>query len=418
MLSQIPVDFVNFIFVAVLSLLIGLEQRKLHYTDAPGTLYGTDRTHTFIGLLGFVTYIMDPISLYPYMLAGMAIVVFLSIFYWKKIETRNIFGITSMLVVLLTYAIAPLLYLKPLWLTLLLVTTILIFTELKQYLWKLSAKFQQKEFMIVSEFLLIVGIVLPLLPKGEISEMIPISPFKVWLSVVLISGISYASYLIQKFFFPNKGTVITGILGGLYSSTATTIVLAKKSKREDASINKIASAIFVATAMMFLRIWVLAFVFNAALAKEMSIAFITLTLLSVLISFLMYKFDKNEARISFEATESQNPLEFKTALVFAVLFVFFGFLTKFVMQHYGLQGLNILSFIVGVTDIDPFLLSLFTGKYEFGLDVLAQASLIAITSNNFIKMLYGFVLGSPALRKPLAIGFAIVMAAGVAFILW
>ncbi len=418
MFSQIPVDFVNFIFVTVLSLLIGLEQRKLHYTDAPGTLYGTDRTHTFIGLLGFVTYIMDPVSLRPYMLAGLAVVAFLSIFYWKKIETRNIYGITSMLVVLLTYAIAPLLYLKPLWLTVLLVTTVLIFTELKQYLWNLSGKFQQKEFMIVSEFLLMAGIILPLLPKGEISEMIPVSPFKVWLSVVVISGISYASYLIQKFFFPNKGIVITGILGGLYSSTATTIVLAKRSKSEDVPVYRIASAIFVATAMMFLRIWALAFVFNSALAKEMTLAFISLTILSVLVSVIVYKFEGKDVKFNFEVTESRNPLEFKTALVFAVFFVFFGFLTKYVMQHFGMHGLNVLSFIVGVTDIDPFLLSLFTGKFEFGLNTLAQASLIAITSNNFIKMIYGFALGSPTLRKPLAMGFTIIMAVGIVFILW
>ncbi len=416
MLEHIPKDFINFILVLVFSLLIGLEQRRRHFKDKRGSLYGTDRTHVFIGLLGFVLYLIAPNNLFLFAGGGLAIVLFLSIFYWKKIENRDQYGITSMIVVLITYSLAPLIYLKPLWLTVSLVTVVLVFTELKQFLWKLSSRFDENEFITLAKFLLISGIILPMLPHKVIDAYVPVSPFDIWLAVVIISAISYASYLIQKFLFPNKGILITGILGGSYSSTATTVVLARRSKTEGANMLQITSATMMATAVMFIRLLVLTFIFNTALAYKLTVPFVSLSLLSVLLSWLILKFGKRQKAMDFKQIKIKNPLEFKTALLFAVLFVVFALLTKVVMQHYGNKGLDILSFVVGVTDITPFLLGLFTGKYGLPIVVLSQATLIAATSNNLIKLIYALFLGSRELRKPLIIGFSVIIAASVIFI--
>ena len=416
MIEHIPRDFIYFVLVLVFSLLIGLEQRRHHYDEKPGMLYGTDRTHVFIGMLGFVLYVISPHNLLPFVVGGLAIVVFLAIFYWKKIENRGKHGITSMIVVLITYSLTPLVYLKPVWMAFSLVTVVLIFTELKEFLWKLSSRFNENEFITLAKFLLISGIILPLLSHNEISPFIPVSPFKIWMAVVVISGISYASYLIQKFLFPDKGIMITGILGGLYSSTATTVVLARRSKTAGANTMQLASAVVLATAMMFLRILALAFIFNTALAYKLTTPFVTLALFSMLVSWLILKTGKKEKKMDFE-NQAKNPLEFKTALLFAFLFVVFALLTKFVMQHYGNKGLDVLSFVVGVTDVDPFLLSLFTGKYHLALTVLSNATLIAVTSNNLIKLIYALSLGSRKLHKPLLIGFIAIIVASVAFIL-
>ena len=416
MIENIPKDFIYFVLVLVFSLLIGLEQRRHHFDEKPGMLYGTDRTHVFIGMLGFVLYVISPRNLLVFAFGGLAIVVFLAIFYWKKIENRGKYGITSMIVVLITYSLTPLVYLKPVWMAFSLVTVVLIFTELKEFLWKLSSRFNENEFITLAKFLLISGIILPLLSHNEISTVIPVSPFKIWMAVVVISGISYASYLIQKFLFPDKGIVITGILGGIYSSTATTVVLARRSKTAGANMMQIASAIILATAMMFLRILALAFIFNATLAYKLTTPLVSLALFSMLVSWLILKLGKKEKKMDFENPEVKNPLEFKTALLFAFLFVVFALLTKFVMQHYGNKGLDILSFVVGVTDVDPFLLSLFTGKYHLALTVLSNATLIAVTSNNLIKLIYALSLGSRKLRRPLLIGFIAIIVASVAFI--
>jgi len=415
--NDIPTDLTNFILVTLFALLIGLEQRRHHWDEKPETLYGTDRTFTFIGILGFVLYVLSPNQLIPFLSGGLALVVLLAIFYWKRIDYQNKYGFTSIIVVLITYSLAPLVYKEPLWLSFLIVTTVLIFTELKPQFKSFTAKMDEGEFIVLAKFLIISGIVLPLLPHHIISPSLPISSFKIWLAVVVISGISYLSYLLQRFLFPKKGILITGILGGLYSSTATTIVLARKSKTIQGGTHLVVASIVFATAMMFIRIYVLAFIFNEKLASVLLLPFAVLTLLSFAMGWLVMRYGEKGTTAELEQANNKNPLEFKTALVFAALFVIFAMITKFVLHTYGTHGLNVLSLVVGVTDIDPFLLSLFTGKFVISLHAMGQASLIAVTSNNLIKLLYALGLGSVSLRKLLILCFAAIIGISLFFIL-
>ena len=101
--------------------------------------------------------------------------------------------------------------------------------------------------------------------------------------------------------------------------------------------------------------------------------------------------------------EHKNPLELKTAVIFGFLFAFFGILTQFVVQHYGKAGVNILSFIVGVTDIDPYILNLFQGgSTTIGVVTITRATIIATASNNLIKMVYAVSLwGAANLKRKL-----------------
>lgn len=418
-LKEIPRDFINFLLVTVFSLLIGLEQRRHHFKEKPESLYGTDRTYTLIGILGFILYVISPVNLLTFMAGGVSIIIILGIFYWKRIDERKQYGITSIVIVLITYSLTPLLYTKPIWLTVMLVTFVLILTELKPQFRAFSEMIDSDEFITLAKFLIIAGIILPLLPQKEISDIIPITPFKIWLAVVVISGISYLSYLMQKFLFPKKGLIITGVLGGLYSSTATTVVLARKSKTSDAAVNQISAAIIMATGMMFIRVFVITVIFNPPLAKQLFIPFSILTVLTFVVALLVYKFGgKGQDVKLLEKEKHNNPLEFKTALLFAGLFVFFAVVTKYVLQYYGVHGLDILSVVVGVTDIDPFLLSLFTGKFPIDLATIANATLIAVTSNNVIKLIYSVSLGSSKIRRPLIIGFSVIIAFSIIFIIF
>ena len=100
-------------------------------------------------------------------------------------------------------------------------------------------------------------------------------------------------------------------------------------------------------------------------------------------------------------------------MLFASLFIFFAFITGFVMKHYGNGGINALSFVVGVTDIDPFILNLFQGKWNMESSILGIAVLNAVTSNNVLKMIYGSVLGVKEIRLKLITGFSILIALGI-----
>lgn len=411
----IPPDIIKFLLVVVFSLLIGLEQRAHYINQQFESRFGTDRTFTLIGILGFILYQIGKGSILPFLAGGAAIVIFLSIYYLEKIRGQKTYGITSLVTALVTYCLAPLIYTQPAWLVLLIIVSILVITEIKETLFEFSKKFDNNEFITLAKFLVLAGVILPLLPDRPISPEFNISPYKFWLSIVAVSGISYFSYLLKKFVFPSSGVLLTGILGGLYSSTATTIILAKKSK-EMPDDRRIAAAIVLATTMMYLRIFLLALFFNETIALQMAPFFAILILASSVIAFYYSKAPHQvtpSGTLSAQVQGHGNPLEFKTAFIFAALFIFFAFITGFVRNHYGTGGINLLSFMVGVTDIDPFILNLFQSKWNIENAFLIMAVVNAASSNNLLKMVYGVSLCDRSIRKQLVIAFGILILIGL-----
>ena len=415
-LNSIPIDLQNFIIISLLSLLIGLEQRKQHIDVKIGGPFGTDRTLTLIGILGFILFVIDKNSKVLFIIGGIALLLFLLIAYINKIKTRGNYGITSSIIALITYSLAPLIYSKPIWLILLIVVTVLVVAENKEDLFKFSKNFGNDEFTTLAKFLIIAGIILPLLSKKPFSDSVNISPYQIWLAVVAVSAISYFSYLLKKFVFPKSGMIITALLGGLYSSTATTIILAKKS-RSGSNAAKASAGIIVATGIMYLRILLLAWIFNSTVAFKLLFPFVILVSTSVLIGFLLYR-KSNGADDSVKMEQDKNPLEFKTAFVFGALFSFFAVITNVIVANYGDAGVNILSFIVGVTDIDPYILNLFqTENMKITVDTIVVATILATTSNNFIKMLYAIIIGSKEIKRMVVGGFLILIVTALLTIL-
>jgi uncharacterized membrane protein (DUF4010 family) len=246
------------------------------------------------------------------------------------------------------------------------------------------------EFETLGKMVLLSAVILPLLPDTKSIPYIPLSPFKIWLAVVVISGISYGGYILQKYFFPSKGYFLTGIFGGSYSSTATTVVLARKAKQVG-GLSVIDAAIISATSVMYLRLIVVALLFNFEIGKGLLLPFGTLALFGFIVS-AFYLRDPKEKKEHPDIVDS-NPLELKTAFIFAFLFVAMMVITQFVTQHYGKAGLEILSFVVGFTDIDPFVLSILTGKFSVTSVQIVAAIMIAAGSNNLLKAIYALWFG-------------------------
>ncbi len=411
-LDDIPQDLVNFLLTTLFALLIGLEQRRHHEQEKMRYLFGTDRTFALIGVVGFVLYFFDKEKMLFFGAGGLALSLFFAIAYAGKIWKEEQFGMTSVIIALITYCLAPLIYTQPPWLVLLILITVLVLTEIKENLIAFSEKFDKNEFTTLAKFIAIAGVILPLTPHEQVIPGLDLTPYKFWLAVVAVSAISYTSYLLKKFAFPEAGLFLTGVLGGLYSSTATTFSLAGKARAAHYPPAAAASAILAATAMMYLRILALAFLFNGRLGLKLLAPFLVLSLVAAAVSLFFYFRNRDkEAGGGEPATEQQrNPLEFRTALLFAFLFIFFAALTHYVLKFYGGSGLSALSFIVGVTDIDPFLLNLFQGKQAFAEHLAVMATIQATISNNFLKALYGAALGAPAMRRYLWLGFGTVIA--------
>lgn len=408
-----PPDFINFILVTLFSLLIGLAQRKINLKrEGETTIFGTDRTFTFIGILGFVLYILDRTDYVLFMGGGLVIGLLLAINYYAKQMKHNVYGVTSIVIALITYCLAPIVYTQPSWLYITLVVTVLLFTEMKSTLTDIAQRMNNDEIVTVAKFLAISGIILPMLPDKEIVKGISLTPYTIWFATVVVSGISYLSYILRKYVFRKSGILVSGFLGGLYSSTATISVLARKCRTAPKNeLTEYISAMLIAVSMMFFRFFILIFIFNRS---TFDISYPYLLLMSVatmaVALFMHYRWEKKKIEISNDSDESGNPLEFKVALIFAALFILFTVLTHYTLAYAGNSGLNVLSFVSGFSDITPFILNLLSNE-SVGDVVILQCSLQAMVANVLVNMLYAFFFSGrrAEMRKKLFAAFSVII---------
>jgi uncharacterized membrane protein (DUF4010 family) len=369
-------------------------------------------------MLGFILYLLDPMNFHLFAGGGIVLGMIMGISYYFHIRDLQDYGATTMVVALITYCIGPLIILQPPWMVLLIIVTVLILTELKETFSSISGKFDRYEFITLAKFLIIAGIVLPVLPDEPILHGMNLTPYRIWLAVVVISTISYTSYLIKKFLFPQAGVILSGILGGLYSSTATTILLARKSAGDPGNVKQYMAGIIFSIGMMYLRILLLILFFNRTLFASVWYWFIILFLVTMLSGFAILLFRrKATATGEHELPADKNPLEFKMALVFTAMYIALSMITFGVLDRFGVPGLSVLSCIVGLTDIDPFLISLFQGKFGVTADNILMATFQAIVSNNVLKLAYALIFAPKNARIFLVPCFLLIIAITIAVLL-
>ncbi len=406
---------IQFLISVGFAFLIGMEIYAKTPDENKRYLFGSERTFAFIALLGFVLLKSGKLIPGIYLTGFAVFAVFLMIYYYRKLSITENRGLTTITLGLLVFVLPLVIEQFPIWFSLLVITIIMVLLEAKNKLKEFSKKIYTDDFMTLAKFVFLSGVILPLVPDKEIIPGIPVSPYKLWLAIVVISAISYLSYLLRKYVFTKAGLILTAILGGLYSSTATTFIIAKKSKEGSDAPSHYAAAILAATALMFFRVFILIAIFNRPLSVQMLPWFVILFGVSAGVSFLIYRIaPARENPIPAAEINRPNPLELRVALIFGVLYVAFSLLTQYMMQYYGHSGLTVLSFIVGFTDIDPFLLNMFQGKYAgITSQVICLATLQAVASNNILKMVYALLLGDKATRKYVAAGFATIIAVNI-----
>ncbi len=415
--SSIPKEVINFVLVLLFSFSLGMEQHKQSIANTDKKVFGTDRTFTFFGLLGYVLLLPSKDQLWPFLIGFVVIACFMMIFYLMRIREDGQYGLTTVMLGLLVYTFPLLIDRSPLWVSLLIFVVVLILAEIKKPLQNLSAQVSETEFITLAKFITIAFIVLPSLPNEDLSPMIPVSPYRIWLAVVVVSAVSYFSYLLRRYMFPKASLILSGILGGLYSSMVTTIILAKQSKEKKYSPQMYAGAIIIASAMMYFRVYVLLFIFNRDLALASWLYFLLLFLVSMTTGYFLYKRGEKVHGDKTAAFSNSNPLEFKVAVVFAGLYLLFSAVTQFMVTQFGDAGLTALSFIVGFTDITPFLLNLFQGHYSITSTMVLIATMQVMVSNNILKCAYARLWSTAETTKWTWRGFGIVIALNVAVIL-
>jgi len=393
-LNLYEMEYFRFILTLLLSFLTGLEMREYGKTLGNAYFIGTVRTYTLIGMVGYIFYILDP-SWRLYM-AGLGVLALLfGLFYYHKLQEKQK-GIISLLTALLVYAYAPIIMTQPLWFTAFIFVSIIFVVNAKTQMHTLLESVDNTEIITFSKLVLLSVVIWPLLPTTPISSIIPMSLSKVWMAVVVVSGISYIGYLLQRYFFKEKGFLVSGILGGIYSSTATTVVLSRQSKTiEETHEYTFVAAFMLATGMMHARLLVIIGFLNFTLFQVILLPLGMLGGISLLGGYILARIESDAIPKNKHAKQlNVNPLELGVALVFAVMFVLMSVATHYFVAYYGISGLNIMAFISGFTDIDPFILSLINTNYSISQNTIISAILIAVGSNNLFKGIIALALGS------------------------
>lgn len=388
--SAFPPLLLQFVMTVAFSFVVGLEFRRYHYSNGYKLHFGSTRTFVLIGVLGFILFTIDSSRLL-YITGLLLLGCLLLIFYWRLSEEK-LFSLFSTLFALLIYLIGPIACTFPNWFLVLFIVLLILMLGEKPFIHHISEQLANEEIVTLAKFLIISGVILPLLPDQPITGFLPVTYYRVWLAVIIVSGFSYLSYLANSYFFKSRSLLITGLLGGLYSSTAATVVIGRRAAGyvENAWRN-VSSALIMATAMMYVRLLVIIFLFNPAVCKLLIPPFLTIIIFSLATVAVLLKF-RNHVPELHEAVAVKHPLELSTAIFFAILFVLFTFLTNYVISHFGSHGLKSLAVIVGFTDIDPFILSLLSGKFSVSDSVIVPSVILASGSNNLLKAAYALVL--------------------------
>lgn len=410
MIEALPPLLLQCAATVVLSFVLGLELHSYRRSQGEGIGFGTTRTLTLVGTVGFVLWQLDGVTVRGLYLGGLgALALWLALDLARRLKkpaTDDLDSSGALLpafIAVLAYALGPLVITQPDWLVAaILIVAILMLTE-KPLIRKFSDAMPISEGVTLVKFLVIAGLVLPLLPATPIPNLVDITYSRVWLAVVLISAISYVGYLAHTYFFPRAGTLLTGLLGGIYSSTAATVVLARQARTDAVIAAQAPAATVLATAMMYLRLWLVLLVLgHVQAALQLALPFGLLLAGSLGVTGWLWRRGKALAPQQASARlATHNPLDLPVAFLFAGLFVAFAAVTSFVTGHFGATGLHVLSFLVGFSDIDPFVLSLLAGRYQVSDSAIITAILIASGSNNLLKAIYAVVLS-----RQRAMGFA------------
>ena len=289
-------------------------------------------------------------------------------------------------------------------------------------------KIGREELKAAIKLLIATFIVLPVLPNRTIDPFGAINPHSLWWLVILISGLSFAGYLVTKWIGSKRGLLVTGLAGGMVSSTATTVSLARKSgdradtKQADAGAKEaeaVAAAILAAWTIMPIRIAVVLGIVALPLVARLALPLGILAAVSA--GFALFHLLRSPKSSTVGADlQLQNPFRLTSSIQFALLFAVVLVIVAVVRQHFPGIGVRAVSALAGLVDVDAITLSLARGggEEDAGGGGVEAAILIAALANTLTKGIFASVVGSPALRRRVAIATAAILASGGASLAW
>jgi uncharacterized membrane protein (DUF4010 family) len=266
------------------------------------------------------------------------------------------------------------------------------------------------------QLLIATFVALPLLPDKPIDPWGALNPYELWLLVILISGLSLVGYALTRWLGPGKGALLTGFAGGLVASTAVTVSFAREARTNPVNTMAFASGILVAWATMFARVLVLVAVVNRTLLGPLFLPFAAMGLVAAGAAALIYLRSDPDGKgaSARDNLRVANPFSITSAAKFAAFFAVVLVAVKIAQDNFSDSGVYAVAALAGLTDVDAITLSMAELARTGSAQVAVIAIVIASLVNTAVKCGIAFVLGGPALGRPLLLAVGAMLIAGLA----
>lgn len=384
---------------------IGLERQWSGHASGPQARFGGIRTFTLLGALGGLAGWLSLNGLLPLAVVVLSAAAALIVFAYVAASRTDVDGTTEVaaIVVLVagTLSGAGRLAMG----SAVVAGTTLLLLE-KTRLHTLAAGIDDAALRASARFAALACIVLPLIPSGPFGPLDAIRPRELWILVLFFSGLSFVGWIARRLVGPHQGVIVSGLLGGIVSSTSVTLTFARESRKQGAPHLALAVGVVGACTVMLLRVVVACAALNPALAatlpRFLGVAFIV-GALAVLGGW------RSNALGTVSEGDRESPLQLKAALQMTALFQVVLFLILAVQARWSTEALVATSALVGLTDLDALTLSLARSTVEAGALPTAAVALVAgVLSNTVLKLTVAVVVGRG--------GFRILTAGGLAAI--
>jgi uncharacterized membrane protein (DUF4010 family) len=391
-----------------LGALVGVEREKRGKGELPEGL----RTFMLVCLLGVLSGFFSDVlkSSLPFLISFFSVAALTALGYVAKTK-RGHLGLTTEMAFLTMFAIGFIIFFEnyPYFLSIslgILLTFILIFKELMH---RFAKHLKIKEIRDAVIFAILTFIILPMLPNRTVDSFNALNPFLIWLSLVLVLSIGFVGYIAIKIFGAKMGLVLTGLFGGLASSTAVSISMAEKVRENKKILYSAAFAVIIASSTMFLRAIFVSSIINYNVGFILLIPFTIIAFGGYLLSYLSWRKSLKEKAV----LEIGSPLALKPAIKFTIFFVVILLFSKLAQNYFGQAGIYLVAIIAGLVELDAINISLSSLALSSLSPFLAiEGIILACMSNTVSKWFLTRWFGTKKMAVEVGKVFVVLLALG------
>jgi uncharacterized membrane protein (DUF4010 family) len=414
----------DFATALLIGALIGIEREK-HKTDE-GDVVATGGLRTFIlfAQVGAIAGWMSRAANLPWLLVGGLAAVALTVVAGYILEARvkrSGLGLTTEIAAIATYLLGAMATLGHTGLAVGLGIFTAALLAYKQPLHGAVAKLGWDDVFAGLRLLIASFIVLPLLPNRAIDPWGALNPYSMWLQVLLISGLSLVGYAATRWLGNYRGIALTGLTGGLVSSTSVTLSFAQQSRQRTGvtSYYALATGIVLAWCIMFLRVITEVLVVNRALVTSILAPFGAMGLVAGVFAWIYFRRSTKaqRERSTGDADVSiKNPFSLTAAAKFAALFAAVLLIVKIAQQNLPAESIYVVAALAGLADVDAIALSMAESAKTGDVRMAVNAIVVAALTNTLVKSGMVMMLAAPTLKPSILVATAAILATGVGII--